>query len=257
LGYKDARKALKQHIQKRDIMQLKNIKTKFQSEHPNKLYITEAGLYSLMLRSKMPKAIQFSDWVTHEVLPNLRKYGSYKLAKKYQNTLTKLQDEIKCLRTSNLQMETDLKKEKYPNGGMVYILDHSTDKKEIYRLGLTANMRTRKQVHNTHLLHKIPVAHFKETDNPKGLEMCIRSLILRYKYRNNKDFFICSLSTIKKAFAKCHRNLRTMEPSKPRKGAKSKSQKGGKSNMIDQRISALKKQIANTKVRLARAKKKL
>ena len=39
--------------------------------------INESGLYSLILSSKLPKAKAFKRWVTSEVLPTLRKTGSY------------------------------------------------------------------------------------------------------------------------------------------------------------------------------------
>lgn len=39
--------------------------------------ISEAGLYSLILRSRKPEAKEFKRWVTHEVLPSIRKTGQY------------------------------------------------------------------------------------------------------------------------------------------------------------------------------------
>ena len=39
--------------------------------------VTEAGLYSLILRSRKPEAKTFKRWVTHEVLPSIRKRGAY------------------------------------------------------------------------------------------------------------------------------------------------------------------------------------
>jgi prophage antirepressor-like protein len=39
--------------------------------------INEPGLYSLILRSRKPEAKPFKRWVTHEVLPQIRKTGSY------------------------------------------------------------------------------------------------------------------------------------------------------------------------------------
>lgn len=39
--------------------------------------INESGLYSLVLRSRKPNAKAFKRWVTHEVLPSIRKTGSY------------------------------------------------------------------------------------------------------------------------------------------------------------------------------------
>ncbi|MEU8199554.1 phage antirepressor [Microbispora amethystogenes] len=39
--------------------------------------INEPGLYSLILRSRKPEAKAFKRWITHEVLPEIRKTGSY------------------------------------------------------------------------------------------------------------------------------------------------------------------------------------
>lgn len=39
--------------------------------------VNEPGLYSLILRSRKPEAKAFKRWITHEVLPALRKTGSY------------------------------------------------------------------------------------------------------------------------------------------------------------------------------------
>lgn len=40
-------------------------------------YITEPGLYALILTSRQERAKAFKRWVTHEVLPSIRKTGSY------------------------------------------------------------------------------------------------------------------------------------------------------------------------------------
>jgi prophage antirepressor-like protein len=42
--------------------------------------ISESGLYSLVLRSRKPEAKQFKRWITHDVLPAIRKTGSYGVA---------------------------------------------------------------------------------------------------------------------------------------------------------------------------------
>lgn len=44
--------------------------------------LNEAGLYSLMLTSRKPQAKRFKRWVTHDVLPSLRKTGSYSLGER-------------------------------------------------------------------------------------------------------------------------------------------------------------------------------
>ena len=39
--------------------------------------VSESGLYSLIMGSRKPEAKAFKRWVTHEVLPTIRKYGAY------------------------------------------------------------------------------------------------------------------------------------------------------------------------------------
>jgi prophage antirepressor-like protein len=43
--------------------------------------VTESGLYSLILGSRKPEARQFKRWITHEVLPAIRKTGQYSVQK--------------------------------------------------------------------------------------------------------------------------------------------------------------------------------
>ena len=44
-------------------------------------FITESGLYAVILRSDKPNAKKFRKWVTAEVLPSIRKTGSYGVPK--------------------------------------------------------------------------------------------------------------------------------------------------------------------------------
>lgn len=41
------------------------------------IFINESNLYKLIFKSNKPAAVQFGDWVTGEVLPTIRKTGSY------------------------------------------------------------------------------------------------------------------------------------------------------------------------------------
>lgn len=74
LGYKDAINALKSKVEVED-------KGGWQITTPTGIQkmtiINESGLYSLIFSSKLDKAKHFKRWVTHEVLPSIRKTGSY------------------------------------------------------------------------------------------------------------------------------------------------------------------------------------
>ena len=75
LGYKDTVNALKAHVDEEDKMGWQ-ITTPSRGEQ-NAVIINESGLYSLVLSSKLPTARQFKRWVTHEVIPSIRKHGMY------------------------------------------------------------------------------------------------------------------------------------------------------------------------------------
>ena len=53
---------------------------------PVRTIISEPGLYSLILRSRKPEAKTFKRWVTHEVIPAIRKTGQYKIHRSLQSS---------------------------------------------------------------------------------------------------------------------------------------------------------------------------
>lgn len=56
--------------------------------NPNKTIISEPGLYKLIMRSRKPEAKEFQRWVTHEVLPSIRKHGAYMTQQTLDKALT-------------------------------------------------------------------------------------------------------------------------------------------------------------------------
>lgn len=55
--------------------------------------VNESGLYSVLLRSDKPEAKPFKRWVTHEVLPSIRKTGQYISPKSAQPEKPKAKDQ--------------------------------------------------------------------------------------------------------------------------------------------------------------------
>ncbi len=86
LGYKNSRDALKKHVDFDDKLKVEDITTVAFCDaskiKKNIIFINESGLYSLILRSKLEAAKQFKRWVTSEVLPSIRKTGSYTMPTK-------------------------------------------------------------------------------------------------------------------------------------------------------------------------------
>ncbi|HNX87737.1 MAG TPA: BRO family protein [Paludibacteraceae bacterium] len=78
--------------------------------------INEFGLYSLILSSTKPEAKVFKRWVTHEVLPAIRKAGKFTTeeVKEYEYSLQTLASEIEKLKDKKDEHQkcvNDLKKE--------------------------------------------------------------------------------------------------------------------------------------------------
>lgn len=76
LGYVDPNKAIAMHVDEEDKL---NDKTASSLGQRGGWFINESGLYSLILSSNMPNAKRFKKWVTSEVLPAIRKNGSYNM----------------------------------------------------------------------------------------------------------------------------------------------------------------------------------
>lgn len=64
------------------------------SGNPNRAIVSEAGFYSLVIRSDKPEAKTFRRWVTHEVLPALRRTGTYSVAPVLGDPLDELERQM-------------------------------------------------------------------------------------------------------------------------------------------------------------------
>ena len=75
LGYERATKAIQDHVdfEDKDGVPIQDSIGRMQKTP----IISESGLYSLILSSKLPSAKKFKRWVTSEVLPTIRKTGGY------------------------------------------------------------------------------------------------------------------------------------------------------------------------------------
>lgn len=78
LGYSNGRDAVAKHVDSEDVAKRDTL-TKGGTQQLT--FVTESGMYALILGSKLPQARQFKHWVTSEVLPSIRKTGSYSVEK--------------------------------------------------------------------------------------------------------------------------------------------------------------------------------
>lgn len=85
LGYKDPKQAVTTYCKSGELVY---------QPHANGIggtnvrFIKEADLYRLVMKSELPSAEKFQDWVCEEVLPSIRKHGTYMTDEVIQKTLT-------------------------------------------------------------------------------------------------------------------------------------------------------------------------
>lgn len=91
LGYEKERNAISNHVDEDDA--LKYGITDSVGRIQQTTVINESGLYSLIFGSKLETAKKFKRWVTSEVLPTLRKTGSYEVHRKSPMQLLELEFE--------------------------------------------------------------------------------------------------------------------------------------------------------------------
>ena len=208
LEYKQSKQAIINNVEKSDKTQLKNININFKiKQQPDSIYINESGLYSLLILSKTKKSKKFIKWITNDVLPKLRKKNIFSPDENITNLLKKINE----LEKKNKLLHNDLKLEKFPDGAIVYVIEENDDTETYYRIGKTDNMNKRIKIHNTHSIHNKKVVHYVELSCPLQLETCIRSMLYKYRYKNNKDYYQCSLNRIKIAFNKCIESIKCVE----------------------------------------------
>jgi prophage antirepressor-like protein len=83
LGYEKPRNALDRHVREKHKTQLCDFVNSpvsgLSKIRKDSWFISEPGLYSLIMSSKLEKAQDFQDWVFEEVLPSIRKTGKYEV----------------------------------------------------------------------------------------------------------------------------------------------------------------------------------
>lgn len=109
LEYANTAKAIRDHVDDEDKLTERIV---LSGQNREVIFINESGLYSLILGSKLPTAKKFKRWVTHEVLPAIRKHGAYMTDQKAASIVTDkgsladlLQQAAEQLKRKDIQIE--------------------------------------------------------------------------------------------------------------------------------------------------------
>jgi len=89
LGYTNPQKAVRDHCKKPKSLINLEVNESF-TMHPQTVLITESDVYRLTLRSKLESAEVFQDWLVDDVIPSIRKTGTYSVQPKVELTRLEL-----------------------------------------------------------------------------------------------------------------------------------------------------------------------
>lgn len=151
LGYSNTRDALVRHVDEEDKDDV--VIPDAIGREQNTTIINESGLYSLILSSKLESAKKFKRWVTSEVIPQIRKTGSYHAPKTYAEALRRLADEaekMEALQKQNQLMQPKAEffdavtdsKTAIPLGDVAKILDMGIGRNKLFEFLRQKNILT-------------------------------------------------------------------------------------------------------------------
>lgn len=113
LGYTNATKAIEDHCKAATEGRTNDSLGRYSKT----IIIPERDVYRLVMRSKLPAAEKFEEWVVGEVLPSIRKHGGYMTPEKIEeallnpDTLIKLATDLKEERAKRLALASKVEKD--------------------------------------------------------------------------------------------------------------------------------------------------
>ena len=173
----------------------------------NMIYIKEAGLYALVMKSGMEEAENFQDWVLEEVLPSIRKNGYYVDPNITDEKIKQLEYELKekdnlleekenqLNRLHIIQKELITYKKKITKDEIIYIVTTADYARQgIYKVGRTKKkMKLRSSGHNnTHIKgDKVKVLREFKVNDSVIVERVIHTKLSGLLLEGEKEYFMC------------------------------------------------------------------
>lgn len=162
------------------------------------IVINEAGLYQLIFASKLDKAKEFQQWVFSEVLPSIRKTGSFQIPKLVNNQFLMLNER-------NLHQKTvDYIRRYHPtvlfNASLGEFQDTSEKRKTAYKMGYSAGMvdlmiyEHSKDFNGLAIEFKSPNGLGIVSENQKNIKIKLEDRGYKYILSDNYDDIILELN---------------------------------------------------------------
>jgi len=199
LDYTNLKKSIRDHVDDDDKIILSELLEKYPIHRGNEsfplnqylktsIFINEVGMYSLILRSKQANAKIFKKWITSEILPSLRKHGSYSIQPQ--------QPLLKNIYNENMLLNYDKKNCVY----IAYIGIHSNE--PLYKFGMTSDIYRRQFKEHENTFDQFELIYVKETDNKEIVEekfkkeLQCKHLLRHLKIKNKSQVELFTITNI-------------------------------------------------------------
>ncbi len=184
------------------------------SIHPYTKMINEPGLYLLLSKSNKELAKKLLEKMMIDILPSIRKKGSYSVKADEKAKLRKLTQKLKLKsREQLLHYKTSKKYSNTTGKGFIYVLKVKAlddgSEKQCYKIGYTSDLNKRLATYKTGN-PDIELAHQENVNcNKKQLEQCVLNLNILKKLTSRNEI-ICnkSLKEIKDEIEDCKKIIK-------------------------------------------------
>ena len=157
------------------------------------IFIDEAGLYKLLTNSTKELAKKFRDEVFSNILPTIRKTGTYNVENK---------DKLKKLNNEIIQLKNNQRNIIYPKGKAIYVIKQNINNKKYYKIGYTKDLNKRLKVYNTGSPNKILYKYFCLVKD-ETIDKCIKNVLKNKEFIKNKEHYVINTKQIIKVINKC------------------------------------------------------
>lgn len=201
LGYKNTKKSIIDHVKEKNKTPLKNLYNRgndldfLTNNQKNTIYINEAGLYQLIMKSKLKIAEQFQDWITDELLPKIRKISQYKYLQQLEEKdkyIEQKEKEYNRLHHINAELLT-YKKLSEKNESVYLVSTYNYITKGLIKVGRTKNIKARNSGHNTShpTGDKVKILHEFKVNDSVLMESVIHKKLNGLRPDKKSEFFMC------------------------------------------------------------------